>query len=32
MKKLSVKVIKVTTTANAAGCGKNWDNLCGARQ
>ncbi len=31
MKKLSIKVIQVKQQSSAAGCGRNWDNLCGSR-
>ena len=32
MKKLVVKVVKATRNVSAAGCGRNWDNVCGRRE
>ncbi len=32
MKKLTIKVVSVKNAKSSAGCGKNWLNLCGARQ
>lgn len=32
MNKLTVKVVPADKAKSMAGCGKNWLNLCGARQ
>lgn len=32
MKKLKIKKVIKTPISSIAGCGRNWDNVCGQRQ
>lgn len=32
MKKLGIKKVVKSTVVSMAGCGRNWDNVCGRRE